>query len=1178
MKKHTFRRTFSLFLFCIVLQGVLVSVTFAQPSSVYLEWTEDPLRSIVVNWITENGTGTPQLQYRVRNSSQAWSTRSGESILIPHSSKQRNSVLIKGLSPGTSYEFRIDGKTDYFRTPPSSITNTFKFIVGGDVYNTGFEDTFAQTSIQAAKQAPYFVVMGGDLAYADADPAKVNRWFNMMEAWYELMVTPGGYLIPFVAAIGNHEVKGEFGKEPEDAIFFHAFFSFPQEQWPGEKKAYGVLDFGSYLSIIVLDTDHTHRVSGTQTNWLENVLKNRKNVNHVFPVYHVGAWPSARSHNAALPKEIRDRWVPLFETHGVRFAFEHHDHAYKRTRPIMNASANGGDVDERGVTYIGDGAWGVRLRDVNNLWYLDKAFSKHHFNLIEISDKFRRSSAIDLSGNIFDQFEEKSFLPPPELLQVTDIMQDGFRMRWEAVSGAKRYRLDISNSSNFSNFIPEFNNRNVGNQTEYIVQNLEANQTYYFRLRAEIPRVGSGTVFSNYSETGSEKTSGVDPGLSTITASPGKVQANSVQSSTITVTIRDDQGNVLPGFAISLVAKIGTLQVDKNSLTTNNQGKAQFKVTNSKAETVTYGAITEGEELSQTTKVTFIPIDPDESSIELSDPKVLANGSANATITVTALDEDQQPFSNINIDLIASPGSSVINAVQTTTGSDGKAVFSVTNHTPQMVQYSAKGTGVTINQKVTVHFVTVDPAKSIVTANQQTVQANGEEESIITVVTKDPDGDTLSGAVVKLLQNGGNSSIDNDQKVSNTDGEVRFRVSGNTPETVIYRVVAENVELAQQVEVQFIPAAPVALSAKDVETRRFTSNWEAVPGASYYLLDVSEDSSFASFVNEYQNFNAGNQTSHLVDGVQPGTTYFYRVRASASRLTGANSKIIGTTTYPDVPVALDAGNRNALYFSANWQPAAGARFYRLDVAEDPLFDQFANDFENMDAGEVLTYLVSGLNHGTTYYYRLRSEAGPRTSGHSNVIETSTFTISSEDSEINSSQLRILANGEQANEITIIVRSDDGRPLQGLEVSLIPGQGHSHINSIQDITDEEGVAKFNVTNTTAEKITYSAAVSAIPIGEIQIEFLPDDGVLSLGNNFPNPFNNQSVIPIIVPRPMNIRLTVYNSLGVPVRTLKNEEIETGYFEIPFNAADLAAGVYFYRLVTEDEIKTGKMVLVK
>jgi hypothetical protein len=268
---------------------------------------------------------------------------------------------------------------------------------------------------------------------------------------------------------------------------------------------------------------------------------------------------------------------------------------------------------------------------------------------------------------------------------------------------------------------------------------------------------------------------------------------------------------------------------------------------------------------------------------------------------------------------------------------------------------------------------------------------------------------------------------------------------------------------------------------------------------------------------------------------------------------------------------------SATYFKANWQSAEGAESYRLDVSRDSAFEDLLEEYNNRNVEDELSFDISDLTTGTTYYYRVRSVAGPRTSPSSEAITATTLSVNADNSEIVTSQLRVLADGNQANQISVTVRSDEGQELENLNVEITPSGGSSRIENVQSQTDDSGEAFFSVTNTVAETVTYSVAAAGKEIGEVSVEFLENDGELTLGNNFPNPFKSNTTIPVTVPSPMQISLTVYNALGVPVRTIINEEVSTGYYEIPFETRELASGVYFYRLMTEEELKTGKMIFI-
>ena len=81
-----------------------------------------------------------------------------------------------------------------------------------------------------------------------------------------------------------------------------------------------------------------------------------------------------------------------------------------------------------------------------------------------------------------------------------------------------------------------------------------------------------------------------------------------------------------------------------------------------------------------------------------------------------------------------------------------------------------------------------------------------------------------------------------------------------------------------------VVVVPTATAATSIGSTSFTANWNAFSGADYYLLDVSLNSSFSSFVGSYQNYVVLS-TSQVVSGLTSNTTYYYRVRA----VTGSDS-------------------------------------------------------------------------------------------------------------------------------------------------------------------------------------------------------------------------------------------------------------------------------------------------
>jgi len=96
---------------------------------------------------------------------------------------------------------------------------------------------------------------------------------------------------------------------------------------------------------------------------------------------------------------------------------------------------------------------------------------------------------------------------------------------------------------------------------------------------------------------------------------------------------------------------------------------------------------------------------------------------------------------------------------------------------------------------------------------------------------------------------------------------------------------------------------------------------------------------------------------------------------------------------------------------------------------------------------------------------------------------------------------------------------------------------------------------------------------------------------LEQNYPNPFNPTTSITFEVPGPAVVTIKVYNMLGQEVATLLNNQVYdvATRDNVDFNGANVASGVYFYRIVAQSLDDNGvatsktftevkKMLLVK
>ncbi len=405
-----------------------------EPSTLFLTWHKDPTTTMVVQWIGTRGeTADTTIQYTADPA--AWAPRAPRTAAptppaanapgtpatkepaakkiewmlqktaakpYPMTDFQVFRAELTGLTPNTDYAFKI-GKssgTYRFRTMPAKATDTITFVSGGDV---GINSAAVANNIMAARQNPHFAIVGGDLGYDNGRSVEVSIAF--IRNWSRTMIDSEGRLIPMVTCIGNHEVDGGYARNRAKSPFYLALFDgiYPE-------TTYNTLDFGDYLSLVLLDTEHLCDIGGEQTSWLDKALRTREDLPHTIVVNHVPAYPSHRNPIGTPAKgdkkatkgtgeENRKHWVPLFDKYRVPLVLEHHDHTFKRTKPLL-----GGLPHDNGVLYLGDGSWGrLRIpRPKDDLHVMVKTSSDYHITLHKIQGQERYHMAMDEHARVMD--------------------------------------------------------------------------------------------------------------------------------------------------------------------------------------------------------------------------------------------------------------------------------------------------------------------------------------------------------------------------------------------------------------------------------------------------------------------------------------------------------------------------------------------------------------------------------------------------------------------------------------------------------------------------------------------------------------------------------------------------------------------------------------------------------
>lgn len=388
----------------VVTVVVLAVTACAEPLHVYLTYSGAPETSIDINVIipekaesvdvyydTQARDGKPEsyAHHVTATYHQTWMELSDRRAMFV--------AALTGLEPGTDYYF-VAGEEEYglskerkFRTLPGGDA-PLRFVNGGDMGADGLVIPLLKL---AGQQDPDFGIIGGDIAYVNGLLGGFATWDQWLRNWDELMVTSDGRMIPIVTAIGNHETNRY---ETDDLTlrspWYTSLFGRQSEQ------IYYTRQFGDNMVCYFLDSGHLH-THESQAAWLRQEMEKHHDVPYSFAAYHVPLYPAHREFEGAGSAMGRQHWLPIFDEFELTVGLEHHDHVFKRTKPLR-----GNEVVEHGTVYVGDGCFGrdPRTIDPEPRWYNEKEMSVAHFWVVDVANDGLKFKAIDDKGQTIDSF------------------------------------------------------------------------------------------------------------------------------------------------------------------------------------------------------------------------------------------------------------------------------------------------------------------------------------------------------------------------------------------------------------------------------------------------------------------------------------------------------------------------------------------------------------------------------------------------------------------------------------------------------------------------------------------------------------------------------------------------------------------------------------------------------
>jgi len=303
--------------------------------------------------------------------------------------KQRiHEVRVEGFEPDEQVDYvvrsrvgqyEVESEMSSFTTAPSADT-PWRLAVWGDSQDR--PHVFSELVKAMGKARPNLLLGVGDLV---SDGRVYAQWENRLFT----PIKPLAMQVPFIAAKGNHEY---------DAQWWYKFMSLPmEERW----FAYSYAN----ARFIVLDTNYPFQPGSDQYKWLVEELDSEDSKSATWLMAAQHHPPFSEIYEEDRSKQLREHIWPLYEKAGVDINFHGHIHDYERG--IYTPKSTG----RRIATVQTSGGGGSLWKDeFDGDWpQIDKVIQwKHHWCQLDFKDDNLDFKAIDIDGNIIDEWSLKA--------------------------------------------------------------------------------------------------------------------------------------------------------------------------------------------------------------------------------------------------------------------------------------------------------------------------------------------------------------------------------------------------------------------------------------------------------------------------------------------------------------------------------------------------------------------------------------------------------------------------------------------------------------------------------------------------------------------------------------------------------------------------------------------------
>jgi predicted phosphodiesterase len=297
------------------------------PYNIVMNIPQDPSSQMAFNWLTDVGVTGGKIEILLGTDV----IKTVPATCTQYSKYTTNKTLVTGLSPHTTYSFRVGGVNNNWSsigtfTTAKNNKDSFSFIYTTDPHTSDLpQSTFAAITFHAAF-AKYpnanFLMLCGDFVDDGNLQSQWNQFFSTQQDIF--------YKYTFAPVIGNHDTL-------HDNHNFKRFFNLGTPAIDNTYGStytfiYGDAQFFALNSERYSDTAYIAKLK----KWMQDSINAHPNIQWRIVFFHKSIYTGGKHQSELSSREWRDAMAPLFDKLNIDLALQGHNHIYEVIGPVKN--------------------------------------------------------------------------------------------------------------------------------------------------------------------------------------------------------------------------------------------------------------------------------------------------------------------------------------------------------------------------------------------------------------------------------------------------------------------------------------------------------------------------------------------------------------------------------------------------------------------------------------------------------------------------------------------------------------------------------------------------------------------------------------------------------------------------------------------------------------------------